>query len=144
MILFGASGAYAASLTPGVTATGTVANICSSATGGSISFAIDPSVAGPITAATSGAGNTAPTVKCTKNEPHAVTCTSAHSFKLTIGNDGVTDPITYTIPDCPASITGQGFGTATPIDFSLSVAAVDYQNALAGAHDDTITVTITY
>jgi spore coat protein U-like protein len=136
--------AIAASLTPAVTATGTVADTCSSAVGGNITFNIDPSVAGPITPATTDAGNAAPTVKCTKSQAHAVTCTSAHANKLTIGNDGSTDPIVYTITGCPASITGQGFGTATKIDFGLSIATADYQNALSGAHADTITVTIAY
>ncbi|MDH4161349.1 MAG: hypothetical protein OEW15_01505 [Nitrospirota bacterium] len=143
VILLG-GGAQAATLTPAVTATGTVLDTCSSAVGGSITFTIDPSLAGPITAATNAGGNTAPTVKCTKNQVHAVTCASATGNKLTIGNDGVTDPIIYTITGCPAGITGQGFGTATPIDFGLSVDAAAYQNALAGAHVDTITVTITY
>ena len=136
--------ASAASLTPAVTATGTVADTCSSAVGGNITFNIDPSAAGPITPATTDGGNAAPTVKCTKSQAHAVTCTSGHANKLTIGNDGSTDPIAYTITGCPASITGQGFGTATPINFGLSIATVDYQNALAGAHTDTIMVTITY
>lgn len=139
-----ASGANAATLTPGVTATGTVTDTCSSATGGSITFTIDPSSAGPITPATIDAGNTAPTVKCTNGQAHAVSCTSVHANQLTIGNDGATDPIVYAITGCPASITGQGFGTATPINFGLSLSAVDYQNALSGAHADTITVTITY
>lgn len=139
-----AVGASATTLTPAVIATGTVADTCSSGVGGNITFNIDPSVAGPITPATTDGGNASPTVKCTKSQVHTVTCTSAHTNKLTVGNDGSTDPIAYTITGCPASITGQGFGTATPIDFGLSLAAVDYQNALMGAHIDTITVTVTY
>jgi hypothetical protein len=139
-----AAGALAATLTPTVTATGTVADTCTSAVGGSITFNIDPSVAGPLTPATTDAGNTAPTVKCTNGAVHAVTCTSAHSNQLTIGNDGSTDPIAYTITGCPANITGSGFSTATPIDFGLSIATADYQDAQAGAHADTITVTVTY
>jgi spore coat protein U-like protein len=142
IVLGGVAGA--ASLTPAVTATGTVSDTCSSAVGGNITFNIDPSLAGPITPATTDAGNAAPTVKCTKSQSHAVTCTSAHAYNLTIGNDGSTDPIAYTITGCPANITGQGFGTATAINFGLSLSAVDYQNALTGAHADTITVTVTY
>lgn len=144
LMLLLAGGANAATLTPAVTATGTVTDTCSSATGGSITFAIDPSSAGPITPVTTDAGNAAPTVKCTNGQAHAVSCTSAHANQLTIGNDGATDPISYTITGCPASITGQGFGTATAINFGLSLAAAAYQNALAGDHVDTITVTITY
>ncbi len=139
-----AGGVSAASVTPAVIATGTVVDTCSSGVGGNITFNIDPSVAGPITPATTDPGNAPPTVKCTKSQVHTVTCTSGHGNKLTIGNDGSTDPIAYTITGCPASITGQGFGTATSIDFGLSLAAADYQGALAGAHTDTITVTVTY
>jgi hypothetical protein len=139
------SGAWAAgSVAPSVTATGTVASICTSATGGNINFSIDPSVAGPITPATVDSGNTAPTVKCTNAASPTVTCTSAHSYNLTIGNDGITDPIAYTITGCPANISGQGFSTAVPIDFGLSLAQTDYQDALAGDHIDTITVTVNY
>jgi spore coat protein U-like protein len=75
---------------------------------------------------------------------HAVACSSAHGSTLTIGNDGVTDPIAYTITGCPASITGSGFSTATPIPIGISILQTAYQNARAGAHSDTITVTVTY
>ena len=139
-----AGGAFASTLTPAVTATGTVADTCTSAVGGNITFNIDPSVAGPLTPATTDAGNAAPTVKCTKGATHTVACSSAHSNQLTIGNDGSTDPIAYTITGCPASIVGSGFSTATPIDFGLSLATAAYQDAQAGAHVDTITVTVTY
>ncbi len=81
---------------------------------------------------------------CTNGQPHGVSCTSSHAYMLTIGNDGSTDPIAYTITGCPASVSGQGFLTATPINFGLSLAAANYQNALAGAHSDTITVTVSY
>lgn len=142
MTLAAAGVTSAASLTPAVTATGMVASTCASAVGGNITFSIDPSLAGPITSQTTDAGNASPTVKCTNGQVHAVSCTS--SGILTVGDDGVTDPVNYTITGCPANITGQGFGTATAIDFGLSLAAVDYQNAQAGAHSDTITITITY
>lgn len=139
-----AGGVFAASLLPTVTVTGTVADTCTSPIGGAISFNIDPSGSGTLTPATTDAGNTAPTVKCTKNSVHAVTCTSGHSNKLTVGNDGATDPITYSITGCPATITGGGFSTATAIDFGISILQADYQDALAGAHADTITVTVSY
>ncbi len=137
-----AGAAHAASLTPAVTATGTVASTCASAVGGNITFPIDPSLAGPITSQTTDAGNASPTVKCTNGQVYAVSCTS--SGILTVADDGVTDPINYSITGCPVNITGQGFGTATAIDFGLSLAAVDYQNAQVGAHSDIITITITY
>jgi len=144
IVLAAASGALALTLTPTVTATGTVTDTCTSATNGSITFTIDPSGAATLTPATTDAGNTSPSVKCTKNQSHAVACSSAHGNKLTIGNDGSTDPIAYTIPTCAATITGGGFSAATSIPIGISILPAAYQNALIGAHSDTITVTITY
>ena len=120
-----------------------IANTCSSAVNGSMSFNIDPSGSGTLTPNTT-ANGTSPSVKCTKNQAHAVSCSSAHANTLTIGNDGVTDPIAYTITSCPASVTGSGFSTASPIPVGISILQTAYQNARAGAHSDTITVTVTY
>ncbi len=144
IVIAAASGALAATLTPTVLATGTVVTTCTSAVGGSISFTIDPSGSGTLVPATGDAGNTAPSVKCTKNSTHAVTCASVNGNKLTIGNDGVTDPIAYTITGCPPTITGSGFSTVTPINFGLSILQAAYQDAATGAHQDTINVTVTY
>jgi spore coat protein U-like protein len=108
-----------------------------------MSFNIDPSGSGTLTPNTT-ANGTSPSVKCTKNQAHAVSCSSAHANTLTIGNDGVTDPIAYTITSCPASVTGSGFSTASPIPVGISILQAAYQNARAGAHSDTITVTVTY
>jgi hypothetical protein len=86
-------------------------------------------------------------VKCTAGQSHAVSCISSHAYNLTIGNDGSTDPIAYTVTGCPASVTGQGFLTPVPINFGLSLNATGpngYQNAAAGAHSDTITVQVSY
>jgi len=139
-----ASGAPAATLTPAVTATGTVLDTCTSAVGGSITFNIDPSGVGALTPATTDAGNTSPSVKCTKGQTHAVACSSAHGNRLTIGNDGVTDPIAYTITGCATPLTGNGFSTITSIPVGISILQAAYQDAQAGAHSDTITVTVTY
>ena len=141
----GGGGSIIASL-PAGSVSGSLINTCTSPVNGMITFNIDPSSAGPITAATTDVGNSAPTVKCTNGYTPGVSCTSNNSYKLTIGNDGVTDPIAYTITGCPAGITGQGFaiGTTTPINFGLSLAQVYYQNAKVGAHADTITMTVTY
>ena len=144
IVLAAAGAALAATLAPTVTATGTVANTCTSAVGGTIAFNIDPSGSGTLTPATTDSGNTTPTVKCTKNSTHAVACSSAHSLKLTIGNDGTTDPIAYTITGCATPLTGNGFSTVTSIPLGISIAQAAYQDAQAGAHVDTITVTITY
>jgi hypothetical protein len=108
-----------------------------------MSFNIDPSGSGTLTPNTT-ANGTSPSVKCTKNTGHVVACSSVNGNKLTIGNDGVTDPIAYTITSCPASVTGSGFSTAAPIPVGISILQTAYQNAKAGAHSDTITVTVTY
>jgi spore coat protein U-like protein len=109
-----------------------------------MSFNINPAGLGTLTPATTDAGNTSPSVKCTKNAAHAVACSSVHANTLTIGNDGVTDPIAYTITGCPASLTGSGFSTATPIPVGISILQTAYQDARVGAHSDTITITVTY
>lgn len=121
----------------------TVNDACTSAVNGAMSFSIDPSGSGTLTPNTT-ANGTSPSVKCTRNAVHAVTCSSSHANRLTIGNDGVTDPIAYTITGCPTSITGSGFSTATPIPIGISILQAAYQDAQAGAHSDTITVTVTY
>jgi hypothetical protein len=120
-----------------------VIDACSAPVNGAITFNIDPSSAGPITPNTTSNGSP-PTVMCTKQAVNGVSCISGHGNQLTIGNDGSTDPIAYTITGCPASITGSGFLTATPINFGLSILQAAYQNAKAGAHTDTITVQVTY
>jgi len=125
---------------------GNVMDTCTTPVNGSITFTIDPSTAGPITPTTI-ANGTSPTVKCTAGQSHGVSCTSSHAYNLTIGNDGSTDPIAYTITGCPISVTGQGFLTSVPINFGLSLSATGpngYQDAAAGAHSDTITVQVSY
>jgi hypothetical protein len=123
-----------------------VMDTCTTPANGSITFTIDPSSAGPLTPTTISNG-TSPTVKCTAGQSHGVSCISSHAYNLTIGNDGSTDPIAYTVTGCPASVTGQGFLTPVPINFGLSLSATGsngYQNAMAGAHSDTITVQVSY
>lgn len=126
--------------TTGVTAS--ITRTCASAVNGWMVFNIDPSGSELLTANTP-ANGVSPSAKCTKNAALAVSCSSAHASRLTIGNDGVTDPIAYTI-QCPATITGNGFSTATPIPVGITVLQTDYQNAQAGPHSDAITVTVTY
>ena len=123
--------------------TATILNTCGSAVGGTMSFNIDPSLAGPFTANTT-ANGTSPSVKCTKNSSHAVACSALHG-NLSIGNNGTTDPIAYTLTGCTTPITGNGFSTATSIPVGVSIAQAAYQNALVSSvHTDTITVMVTY
>ncbi len=121
-----------------------VMDTCSAPTTGSLSFTIDPAAAGPLVVSTPAYG-TAPTIMCTSGQSHAVSCNPLHG-SLTIGNDGVTDPIAYTIPGCPVNVTGSGFLTPVSMDLGLSLQASDYQDAQASGtpHSDTITVQVTY
>ena len=141
------SGAATGSMTATINvASAIVMDTCNNLVNGSITFNIDPSSSGPLTPNTT-ANGTPPTVMCTNQAVHGISCTSSHGNQLTIGNDGATDPIAYTITGCPASVAGSGFLTTTPINFGLSLIATGaggYQNAMAGAHTDTITVLVTY
>jgi spore coat protein U-like protein len=135
------SQAFAASVAPIVTATGTVNSKCNWIADGTINFVIDPSGTGVITANTT-ANGTEPKVKCTKDTTYGVACTSSGSLKI----GGTTDPITYTITGCATPITGKGFGSGNEVTIpvGISIAQSAYENAQAGAHADTITVTVTY
>lgn len=134
--------AFAASLLPTVPVTGTVTDKCTTPVSGSITFAIDPALAGPITANTT-ANGTDPSVKCTKSSSHVVSCAGANN-NLSVGGTGVTDPIAYTITGCTTPLTGAGFSTPVAIPLGISMNAAAYQDAVAGDHTDTITVTVTY
>lgn len=123
----------------------TIIDTCGSAASGTMSFNIDPSGSGAFTPATTDPGNTSPSIKCTKNSTHAVSCSALHG-NLSIGNDGTTNPIAYTVTTCGSSnsITGNGFSTATSIPIGISIPQASYQDAPAGTYTDTISVTITY
>jgi len=122
--------------------TATITDTCGSPTNGTMSFTIDPSSSGSLTKSTTDSG-TSPSVKCTKNASHSMSCSALHG-NLSIGNNGTTDPIAYTITTCGSSVTGNGFSTATSIPIGITIPQVAYQDAQAGNHTDTITVTINY
>ncbi len=148
MVIAMVGGAWAAgSVAPTVTASGTVARICTSAVNGAITFNIDPSGSGALTPTAAGNG-TEPTVKCTKNETVNVTCAGAHA-SLTPTGDGTGDAIPYSITTCASgassgTISGAGFSSAKSIPVGITVAQADYQDAAAGVHQDVITVTVAY
>jgi len=129
--------------TTGVTAN--VTDMCIATAAGSIAFNIDPSGSGTLNVSTTNNG-TDPTAKCTKGRTYSVSCTSLHGNVLTIGNDGVTDPLAYNISTCGSSnsLTGKGFSTPASIPVGISISQAAYQNARVGDHQDTITVTVTY
>lgn len=139
-ILIAIAGGASANGSSTVTATGTVTDTCNSVAAGSLGFTLDPSTFPDVNPAATGTG-----VKCTKGSSHAVTCVGTHG-NLSIGNDGTTDPIPYTVTGtiCGGTVVGTGFSAAAPIDLGISVLGVNYKDAQAGAHTDTITVTVTY
>ena len=139
-IIIAVAGGASASGSSAVTATGTVSDTCNSVAAGVLNFALDASTVPDVNPTATGTG-----VKCTKGSSHAVTCVGTHG-NLSIGNDGATDPIPYTVTGtvCGGNVVGTGFSAAAPIDLGISVLGANYKDAQAGAHTDTITVTVTY
>jgi hypothetical protein len=119
-----------------------VADTCSAITNGTaVNLALDPSAGGDITNGVVLSAD--PSIYCTKGSSHAVSCTPSNGA-LTIGNDGSTDPIPYSINGCTSPLTGQGFTTATTIPFGIDILGANYQDAQAGVHTDTVVITVTY
>lgn len=133
-----AGGAIAATITPQVNVAGNVTGKCNIVTSpGDITFTIDPSSAGPINAVV----GVQPVIKCSKNHPYTIGCTSTNTFNLKNGVDLI--PYSFT---CPANGSGLGFGAAAGITMAIGgqVVATDYADAPVGAYTDTVTITVTY
>ncbi|HEX9137285.1 MAG TPA: hypothetical protein VF905_10130, partial [Nitrospirota bacterium] len=123
-VMIGSAGA--ATITPQVNVAGSIAGKCSIVTSpGDITFTIDPSLAGPINATV----GTQPVIKCSKNHPYTVACTSANTFHLVWGTNSI--PYTFT---CPANGSGNGFGAAGGVTMAIGgqVVATDYADAPVG------------
>jgi hypothetical protein len=119
---------------------GTVINTCAVFQApGTLTFNIDPSVSGVTTATISPDMQ----LKCTRNSSVAVTASSAcggmDSAYPACGGSKI--PYTFNFL---AGITGQGFGTAVPLNISGSATSANYENAPVGAYGDLQTLTITY
>jgi hypothetical protein len=119
---------------------GTVINTCAVFQApGTLTFNIDPSVSGVTTATIS------PDMQlmCTRNSSVAVTASSAcggmDSAYPACGGSKIPYAFNYL-----TSITGQGFGTAVPLNISGSATSANYENAPVGAYGDLQTLTITY
>lgn len=148
----------AATITPTLTVTGAVSGVCRAGSAGSLSFSIDPSLAGPIAATSSDA-----TVFCSNGTPFTVTaaslnqggpaasCASSGAGVTGTLKDGV-NTMNYTFKcgvDGTANNTGTGKGHGTGKDVTLgisgSILAASYQDAVVSAsYADTVTLTITY
>ena len=126
------------SIAPTVDVTGTVNGKCTIVTNpGNIAFTIDPDTAGPFNAVV----GTQPVIKCTKNHPYTVACTSTNTFNLMQG----TDSIPYTFA-CPAGSNGAGFGAAGGITLAVGgQVSTGYADAPVGTgYADTVTITVNY
>ena len=157
-----AGSVFAGSITPTVAVSGTVIGTCKAGTTGSLSFSIDPSLAGPIAATVTDA-----TVFCSKGDAFTVTAVSANygGSPATCAGGGITgtlkdssaDTMNYTFtcsvynsggtPSSTNGGTGKGFGTGNDVRLGLggSILAAAYQNAPVGTtYADTITLTIAY
>lgn len=150
--------AVAGTITPTVSVTGAVSGVCKAGTAGTLSFAIDPSLGGPIAATRTDA-----TVFCTNGTPFTVTAVSANKGGAPANCASSGGGITGTLKDgsntmdytftCGVNGTngntgaGQGLGPGKDISLGIggSIAATSYQNSLVSAsYADTITLTITY
>jgi len=150
----------AATVTPAPTVpvTGAVSGVCKAGVAGSVSFTIDPSLAGPIAATVTDA-----TLFCSNGTPFNVTaaslnqggpaasCASSGAGVTGTLKDGV-NTMNYTFKcgvNGTANNTGTGKGHGAGKDVTLgmsgSISAASYQDAVVSAsYADTITLTITY
>lgn len=119
-----------------------VAGVCQFLTGGSMSFALDPSAGGDI----AGSGITQPTFWCTRGTAYTITDddglyeTGANVNRMRHGVTA-TEYIPYTLTYTAAG-AGGGRNSTITMDISGQVTAVDYLDALAGNYGDTVTLTI--
>jgi len=139
LTLVWAGGSLVANL-PAGSVSGTVISTCAiSQSPGTLTFAIDPSVAGLASA------TIAPDmqIKCTKDSSVAVSASS------TCGGMSLSYPpcggslIPYTF-NYLSNVTGQGFGTGISLNIGGTAMSANYENAPIGAYGDLQTLTITY
>jgi hypothetical protein len=153
-----AGNVFAGSISPTVGVTGTVNGVCKAGTTGSMSFTIDPSLAGPISATVTDA-----TVFCSNNAPFTVTAASLNKGGAAASCASSGTGITGTLKDGANTMDytftcginggtdntgiGQGFGAAKDVTLGIagSISAASYQNAAVSAlYADTIILTISY
>jgi spore coat protein U-like protein len=158
LVLAGSVMAATVTPAPTVAVTGSVSGACRAGVAGSLSFTIDPSVAGPVAASISDA-----TVFCSNGTPFTVTaaslnqggpaanCASSGAGVTGTLKDGV-NTMDYTFKcgvDGTANNIGTGKGHGIGKDLTLGISGLissaDYQNApVSPGYADTITLTITY
>ncbi len=157
-VIAAASRAYAGQIQPAVAVSGVLNGVCRAGTNGTLTFTIDPSLAGPISAAVTNA-----TAFCTKGTPFTVTAASTNkggaATSCASSGGGITgtlkdgvNTMDYTFTcgvDGTAGNSGMGKGHGNGMDVDLGIAAsitaASYQNAaVSSSYADTLTLTITY
>jgi hypothetical protein len=135
----GGGGSIVATL-PAGSVSGTVISTCAvSQSPGTLTFSIDPSVAGT----TSATITPDMQIKCTKNTTVSISALSAcggldSSYPLC---GGILIPYTF---NCLPSVMGQGFATGISLNIGGTAASANYENAPVGSYGDLQTLTITY
>ena len=138
----------AASTTHTLNVTATVSGTCRFNTAGPTTLTIatgagviDPAAAGPAT------GSATVTFRCTTGTSSAITADDGANASGP-GARRVTDGATFmgyslALTNAVQVGTGHGAGQDKTLTVDASIAAVNYQNAAAGAYTDTVTLTIT-
>ncbi|MGE5808885.1 MAG: hypothetical protein ACM32I_07160 [Nitrospirota bacterium] len=158
IIMIAANWTYAAQIQPTVTVAGTLNGVCKAGSSGTVTFTIDPSLPGPISATVTNA-----TVFCTKGTPFTVTAASANKGGASVSCASSGGGITGTLKDGLNTMdytftcgvdgstgnagTGKGHGSGMDVNLGIaaSIAAASYQNAaVSSSYADTLTLTITY
>jgi len=153
-----ANSVSAAQMQPTVTVSGTVSGVCRAGTTGSLSFTIDPSLAGPISATATDA-----TVFCSNGTPFTVTAASLNkggaASDCSSSGSGITGTLkdganvmdytfTCAVDGTTSNLgTGKGHGSGKDVALGIagSIAATSYTDApVSSGYADTITLTITY
>lgn len=143
-----ANPAFAASTTHTLDVTATVSGNCkfnapgpttlNIATGGGV---IDPSAAGPAT------GSVGVAFRCTTGVTSAITADDGANASgpgaRRVKNGAVFMPYSLSLVNAAQVGSGFGAGQDKTVTVNASIAALDYQNATAGAYTDTVTLTIT-
>lgn len=133
------AGVAMAADTANVAVSANVVGTCKFNSGGTVAFALDPSVGGNVNGTVS-----QPAFWCTKGSSYTITDDDG------IHESGTTHRMEYTTPgefieySFAYTTTGTGLGKTNPItmDIASTVVAAQYLNASAGNYSDTVVVTI--
>jgi spore coat protein U-like protein len=133
-ILLCASGFAAASDAQNLVVTANVQPICKFVSVPALTFSIDPSAAG------SQAGTVAVTYKCTKDQAPTIGVASGALTGRTLTR-ALGGTMAYAL-SLGALTASTGFSAANSVDVTATVLQAAYQDAVAGAYTETVSLTI--